>query len=504
MDRNRIIGISAVMVALLLNLLISISITGLVISDTDPTTYIVVVMLMLFVFTAFYMKDRTLVPRTSVRNAAFGIGLFALYVIALSYSRVWLSTLFMTYRVDVLLLPLFLLSVIVATFGFEGARKMKLLIIYSVFASPLLLLPVLNLNPQFALFNANIVAGVSKAIGLPLVQDGILLTSPSNTTITISSTCADIGAFAALLMFLVPLTYLYDGKAWKKVVWVIAGMLLLLAFNLARMMSIVLIWLYYGITNAVSVFHLFAGEVLFVIAIVAMMLLASKFGMRMPRAQSRTVQRRHKARRAVNSSYLPLVIAAVLGAISLVLSLPYLGAINARPGQSAPALPNYALLDRYVISTLEYAHMNVTQIGSTNSSMIFVLGNLLNGSKQIFAMVNYTQGMYSPGRYAAPNMSRYVSALLPSGIAIRGVTVAAGSNTFIINYFTIPYNSSGYNAGLSYLFVQQVNATYDECAVVSPSPSPIDAFDSAIYNALHFSYGGAITCEAYAVASSIT
>lgn len=503
MDRNRIIGLSAVMVALLLNLFVSVYITGLVVSDTDPTTYIIVVMLMLFVFTAMYVKDKLLVPRVKRTGVAAGAVLLAFYVLAVSYSRAWLSMLFMSYRVDMLLLPLFLMSVIVAVYGFDGVRRMKLLIIYSVFASPLLLLPVLNLNPQFALFNAYAVSGMSGAIGLPLVQSGILLTAPSSSTISISSTCADIGAFAALVMFMVPLAYLYDGKLWKKALWMAAGVALLLLFNLVRMVSIVLIWLYYGITNAVYVFHLFAGEILFVIAIVVMMLIAFKFGMRMPQAAPRKTNARRRAMPSRKVSYAPLAIAAAFGIVGLVLSLPYLGSINIHAGAGAPSVPAYSRLDAYVLSTLEYAHENITQLGNTNTSMSFVLGDLANGSRQVFVVVNYTPRVTYPASLALENETSRSTALLRSGIAVRSVIMESGNATFAASYFSAPYNGSSGTAGLSYLFLQEVNATYPECTQAALVP-PVDAFEAAVYDALHFSYSNGVMCEAYAVANSIT
>ncbi len=503
MDKRKAIGLSAVMLALLLNIFVSVYITGLVVSDTDPTTYIVVVMLMLFVFVALYAKDKSIVPDMTKRSVLYGAMLFAVYLLALSYSRVWLSTLFMSYRIDMLLLPIFILAVIVAVFGAAGAKRMKLLVIYSVFASPLLLLPILNLNSQFTLLNADIIAGISGLLNLPLTQNGILLIGPLKSTVSISSTCANIGAFAALVMFLVPLAYLYDGKKGKKAIWVVAGLLLLLLFNLARMMAITLVWLYYGITSAVYVFHLFGGEVLFIIVIVFLMLAARRFGLRMPKVAAGKQQRSKAPALWGLGIYYPLLAGAAFGTIGLLFSLPYLSALNIHATPAAQQTPAFIQFDRYAISLLESARMNVTQISNTNSSILFALGNLTNSTREIFVLVNYTPSMGYPPRPQFKNITGYGSTLLKNGIAIRNAEVDYNRTRIAVSYLSIPYSSNGSYGGISFSFIENVSGTYTECTIASAPESPVDSIEESVFNAFQFTAPAPQMCASYYVANSI-
>ena len=498
----RAVGIVAVMAALLLNSIVSIAMTGLSVSDSDPTTYVIVVMLMLFLFLVFYLKDETIVPELKRRNLIYGSALFALYIVATAYARVWLSYLFISYSVNALLLPLFLASAIVTVFGTAGARKMKTMLIYSLFASPIILLPLLNLNSQFALSNAYIVYDLARAVGLPLAQSGIVITAPSSYSISITTTCADIGAFAAMAMFLVPLAYLFDGSAIKKLLWCAAGMALLFLMNVARMFSIVLIWLFYGISSAVSVFHLFIGEVLFSLAIVVMVLLAYKFGLRMPVANARAARQRRPAK-AQRGAYAFLLPCIAFGVIGLAISLPYLNSVYLHPLPNNQSAPNAAALSRYVVSTLEYARMNVTQLPKLNSTMLFALGNSANASMQTYVLVGYNQSMQYP-RLALPNQISSESLTLGNGLTLLASLVNSSGSTFAVDYFSAPYNASGQPAGLTYEFITRVNATtLQPCAIAGTDP--IDYFDSAMYNAFHFQAMGsrALLCESYLIANSI-
>ncbi|EQD33186.1 conserved hypothetical protein, membrane, partial [mine drainage metagenome] len=250
-SKIRLLGLVAVLVAFVISIFNSLSITKFQISDTNPMTYIIVVMLMSLLLIMFYMKDDKLQFSYKKANLAYASMLFIAYILLLSYSRVSLSFLFLSYRVDALLFVLVLAAMILAIFGTDGLKRMKFLLFYVLFASPILLMPVINLDTAFTLLNSGVVFNTMRLAGIPVTQVGIKIIGASTSTISIASTCADIGAFIALLMFLVPLAYLYNGRPGRKAAWVVMGVALMFLLNILRMFSIALVWAFYGLNTAI-------------------------------------------------------------------------------------------------------------------------------------------------------------------------------------------------------------------------------------------------------------
>ena len=168
-------------------------------------------MLMLFLFILFSAKEE-LEFKPSAKNTLCGIAIFAFYLMLLAYLRVSLSFSFLSYRIDAFLFPILLVSLIMPVFGVHGVRKLLPVIIYSVFACPLLLMPLLNLNAAFANINAGLVYGFVKGIGVPVSKASVMILSETGSGIAISTTCVSIGTFLALFMFLLPLAYLYAAE----------------------------------------------------------------------------------------------------------------------------------------------------------------------------------------------------------------------------------------------------------------------------------------------------
>ena len=294
--KAKTLGIAALFVAFLLASINSIAVSSLSVLDTDPSTYVIVVMLMLFLFMVFSLKE-DLKFEYEFRNIAYATAFFAAYVLILSYSRVALSLAFQSYRIDALLFPLLLTAMITALFGLSGIRKMKYLIVYAVFASPLVLLPVLSLNGAFARLNAVIVYGLLKAIGMPVSNSGLVISVGKLSSITISTTCVSLGVFAAFIMFLLPVAYLYEGDSKSKALWVFSGFALMLFLNILRMFGLSLIGIYYGLNAAVlTSFHSFAGQILFYIGIVVMVLIAYKYKLYVKKVKK--AKRQKSSRRA--------------------------------------------------------------------------------------------------------------------------------------------------------------------------------------------------------------
>jgi exosortase/archaeosortase family protein len=493
-----LIGMLFIMVALALFMLNILHNSSFAIQDNDPTSYSVVVLLMLFPFLVFGLKeDLRFNPGT--RNIAYGLLLFVLFAVVFSYMRTSLSFSFHTFGAFALSLPLLIASLVIAVFGPDGVRKLKAQIVYSLFASPLLLEPVIGLNNAFVNLNAQIVYNLLRLMELPLYKNGITIIAPSAFGISIASTCAAVSAFIALVMFLVPIAYLYRGDTRKKVIWVLCGLVLMFFLNVARMFSISLIWVHYGISPALSIYHLFVGQILFYIAIVVMFIVGLKWGLRIEKI---------KEVRAKTSVHLGAVaclafaVIVVLGIISFAIALHYGDYISAPMflfGSNSPVgnVTAYAA----EVSLLENTHMNISGLRPVSNGHLFVLRNsTYNGNDSIFVIANLTN---------SPFLSRPLSnfdilpqsgaIILGNGITIYGYKAESDGSYFHVDSFSVPvligssYFSINYEVFLPY-------AAFQNCAAVQTDA--VYQIESAVYNLLRFSsFKGSYTCAAYLIAS---
>ncbi len=505
---GKVLGIIVLFIATLLTMFGTLLSTNFSVLDTDPASYVIVVMLMLPVFILFSMKEDLHLARSG-RELAYGIGVFVLYILLLSYTRVGLSFVFATFRIDALLIPLALVSFILMLFGASGLRKMAPVLIYALFMSPLLLMPLLLQSQAFANINAAFVYGALKQFGVPVTLHGITITSSANTSISIASTCAPIGTFVALIMFLIPVAYLYRGGIGRKTMWLASGLAMMLLLNFARMLWISYNWAYYGIGEAVAVFHLFAGQIMFYAVIIVMILIATRYGMRLDRlkrGELRALKRDFSAKIGGfgRSWTLPLA----LGIIGLLFSLPYLSAAYASPsffygnmsavnanslyGAISPAFSSFSP-NVIKVGAQNYTAALAILNGSSSSNATYVVADLLNRPLPGSAVTKYSK-IVSTGSY-----------LIKNGVRITSIVGYSGGKLFETNYFAAPVDIFGHLFSVNYEFIRLASSGVQSCTLFSyASAGLFNYIESVIYNTLSGSFdysASGIMCSAYAVAN---
>lgn len=499
-------------VALLIGVFNSVYSTGFVISDTDPSSYIIVVMLMLFVLVLFSMKEE-LEPAYTRFNLIAGSALFVGYVLLLIYARGALSYLYWSYRIDALLIPLLLLSFIVLLFGKKGVSKLKLLPIFALFASPVILMPLLAQNPLFANLNATFVYSIVRAVGVPVVLHGLSVVAPSGATISINTTCVPLGTFIALVLFLVPVAYFYSGKVSNKLLWLLSGAALVLALNLLRMLLISLVWASYGIGTALGVFHLFAGQIIFYASIVVMILLAHRYGMQLPRLAK--VKRKRSAIAKQTKRQITALAAIVLcfAVIVFILSIPYqsvkttpailFDSFNYSAGMNNTA-QNYQLLSAQGFSR---AGVSAVQVANSTAGGVFLLeSRYINNTA--YAVTNVSTGPELGGLFVSYNSIHQTGAyILRNGVTINSGIAISQNHTFGVDYFTVPYSYKGNLYAVSYIVFRPLNASSQQsCRLATPANiGSINYLESTIYNAMHGRLGTGVNnvaCQSYSIASS--
>ncbi len=503
-NKERLFGIAIMAAGLLLATINSIAATSMQISDSDPTTYIIVVMLMLFPFLFFYAKDRKLHLHTGKKEAAISIALLIIYIVVTSYLRVSMSYLFMSLRVDMLALPLVLLALAIAVFGIEGANEMKYIIIYSIFASPVIMLAISGhgISSALAYANAYAIYGMMHLMGSTVAIKGASIIAPSGESVSIASSCVAIGITAALVMFMVPLAEFYEGKKAGKAAWIAFGVVLLALFNLARMAVIAIAWNYYGIGSALALFHMVAGPILFYIAIIAMVAIAGKFGLRVPSLNG-AASRKSKENPNANAYALALALCLVIGLAAFAFSLPYVNSINV----SAYAFGNESIAWNKAgiafLSALENSRENVTALGEFNGGFEFAIGSGKNASNMTYVLA-FPIYKLAEERPSMENTTLIEGSalLLRNGITIHTMIVNQNSKEFKVSYFAYPAEINGSKVSMNYEFIRLIGSNGNENGFAINNGF-ISNLQSAFYNLVNGNSRLIPIKEAYYVAESI-
>ncbi len=394
-------GIAAILLLAGIVLLLSTSlyITPLTISDTDPASYVIVPLLMLPVFVFFSLKGRP-VPSLDRRSLAVGAAALAAFVVAAIALRLYFSFLFVSFRVDMLLMPLALAGLVSLLFGTANIRKFRWAIVYSLLASPAVLYYVIAQNAAFAQANSFAVYAMLEPFVRGIMYAAPITIAANGYSIGIGQSCVSLGIFVALALFLVPIAYFYEGKLRSKALWVASGLALLLALNLARMASISLLWLSYGPSSTLLLVHQFIGTLLFYAIVVAMVLIAFLFGLRLPTP--------HSAKRARPQAWSPVVAASVVVAIAIsafyaCATLDYATAFSMMPTSVLDSVP--FSFNNNAIAAAIHASVNTSVYG-----IAFMADQ--NGTEAIAAFTN-----------SSMNASNTILALFgrPSGNAVAGL-----------------------------------------------------------------------------------
>ncbi len=482
---NKLLGMLVVIAAFGIGSYKIISSTGLSIQDTNPSSYIIAVMLMIFLFLIFSLKEK-LEFKPSARNILFGSVILAIYTITVSYLKVATSFIFYLYRIDALLLPIFLSALILVIFGIDGIKKLKYVIVYSAFASPILLLPLLNINSLFTLVNAKFVFYMLRIMQIPVSSSGIMISLASNpaASIIIGQTCTDIGAFIALAAFLLPIAYLFDGKLKSKVLFVIIGIIALAILNVARMLTIAFSWFYYGISNALMLFHASSGPILFYVILAVMIIFSYKLDLYVPKMKYNEIA-------VSGKKYLlsvHILIAFAFGIFSLVLL-----SSNANIGIQPMHFKNIQnstnnqinmSTETEILSVLNAHNIKATQIGIIKLNNITGLDIALNGNST--AEINNTYVFLSTSKII-PSLVKsgyqydQYKYILRNGISVNNEVLKTSNYSLSISEFSAPINASGTYIPIDFLVFENYSSARF-CRIDYQKIGLSNFFESEIYN----------------------
>ncbi|MDE1860465.1 MAG: archaeosortase/exosortase family protein [Candidatus Micrarchaeota archaeon] len=342
--------------------------------DTDPATYVIVPLVMAPVLAAFAFKDRFDVS-IKRRDVLLGVAAFVVFLLATIWLRLYLSYEFLGYGVEFLLLPFLVAAMAFLMFGSRNIGRFKVLLLYLLLGSPILFMPLIGQNQNFAVANTVVIYNIARLFIANMAYDSAITISANGYNVSIGETCVGVGALIGLVMFLIPLAYFYNGRTVRKLAWIGSGFLMLLALNLLRMLMISMGWLFYGPSNAILVIHVFAGVLIFYITIIVMVLIAGKYGLDIPTLKNERFQIKH--------SYYGygLALSAVFALICLAASIDYVNAIVVSPTYLATYTPvNYS--NQYFIG---YTGSLLNMLDANESAT-----TLNNGTGEVFILFNNT------------------------------------------------------------------------------------------------------------------
>lgn len=364
--------------ALLVGLLaFSIYVAQPYISDTDPASYVIVPMLMLPVFALLMLKhSEDMAPKADRRSVLLGLVLFCIFLVLVLNLRGYLGPLFLTYGMEMLLMPIAIIALACLIFGVASLDRFAWISIYALFASPMLLLPVVQLNLGFASLNSELIYYIAGAF-----LHGASFSAPitiyfNGYAVSIGNACVGVGAMIGIVMFLLPVAYFLEGRPRDKAVWVLSGLVAMIVLNFLRMLIITAAWFAYGPSDTIVNAHSIAGQLIFYGVVLAMLLLAGRYRLAYPRIYISRTRREY--------STAGICIAAVFSLIYLLLSASYVGAAYIPIGQ----LSQNASLDQNSAGSLygtyiSYQGNSYSIIGTGNRSLAIVMLNSTNSSRII-------------------------------------------------------------------------------------------------------------------------
>ncbi len=460
MKMGRTWGVALFTAFLVAVIICSILITQGYISDTDASTYVIVPMLMLPVFAVFMLKEKDLVPEVGPNSVVLGIILFSLFIVLELDSLGYLGAAFFAYRIDMLLVPIAIAALASLIFGIRNLRRFAWISVYALFASPVLLAPIINLNLGFASANSFAIFQILKPAfaGLSFVNPITIYLNGHG--VEIGNTCIGIGAIIGLAMFLLPVAYFMDGRPRSRFLWVLGAVLLMVFLNFLRMLFITLAWFSYGPSSSILDIHSFVGQLIFYAVIIAMLLLHGRFGLEYPKIEI-------KGSKAAFSSG-AVVIAVALSALYLLLSLSYLNAQQATFASVShnPVFDKSAIVALYG-TYIAYNGTTISALGAGNRSVAITLQNAAAGGMPILvifagsnadyesaAVLDYSTAWKEYANGGNVGYLYYVPGQSPSVIYRSRVLYSSGGRSYIIDMFVVApeYNSAG---------VQSCQSRYD-------------------------------------------
>ncbi len=207
-----------------------------------------------------------------------GVPLLGAAIAVITIMPARMSTLFWVWRIDLLSLPLFVAGACAIVFGVRTMWRVRLGIGFLLLAWPLPY--TLFLTRWLDGFTGLTISALKKAlvhvhVAVPTPgSDGSLFAITHGSerfVVSVASACSGVNGMVGFLLVGVAFTALVKGGRLPKVLWLLSGLLLIWALNVARLLLLFWVGQTWGERVAIDGLHPVIGLILFCIGIVVML-----------------------------------------------------------------------------------------------------------------------------------------------------------------------------------------------------------------------------------------
>ncbi|MFM7068369.1 MAG: archaeosortase/exosortase family protein, partial [Actinomycetes bacterium] len=216
------------------------------------------------------------------------IPLFVATLVTMALLPARMSTLFWMWRVDLLVLPLFVAAVVTTLFGVRMLWRTKVAVAWLFLAWPVpCRWAVSTLLDPLSRLTASTVGVVVRFVPVaqPIGGDGIsfMVTHPSEPfRVQIATACSGANSMVGFLLVAGAVAMVLRGTRWAKVRWLLVGSFLVWVLNVVRIFSILAVGQFVGRTASIDVLHPVVGIFTFGAGVLVMVILSDRFGLRLP------------------------------------------------------------------------------------------------------------------------------------------------------------------------------------------------------------------------------
>lgn len=235
-----------------------------------------------------------------------------------------MSTFFWLWRIDLLVLPLFVAGVVALLFGSRTLFRIKPAIAFLLLAWPVPFRMVVArwLEPFAELSTTAVGAAVrvlpvaSRAPGRP--EEFVIPGPAGEFSLLVASQCSGANSLLGFLLLAGPTAWVASGPRRNKWGWLATGAVLIWALNVARILVIFTVGRFWGETVAVDAFHPYIGLVTFAIGTGVMVWLMPRFGLHFGSGSRRTPLGRSMAVAVPRWRTAAMMVGAVTVAIAVL------------------------------------------------------------------------------------------------------------------------------------------------------------------------------------------
>ncbi len=197
-----------------------------------------------------------------------------------------LSTMFWVWRVDLVSLPLFVAGAIAIVFGVRTLWRQRVPVGFLLFAWPfpytIVLLRWLDTFTNVTLVGVNAGLDILNIAHAIPGTDGSLFavgSGPERFQLSVASACSGVNGMVGFVLVSVAFTSLVVGSRWRKLAWLVAGLVCIWLMNVGRILLIFFAGNLWGESVAIDGLHPYLGLVTFNVGVIAMVLAMGRFGL---------------------------------------------------------------------------------------------------------------------------------------------------------------------------------------------------------------------------------